>query len=86
MGNSFLYYPISTNATYTVCPKACILHSIIVNTTAAGAITIKDGSTTIATLKSGITENTYYYDVDIKNSLVVTTASTSDITVTYKPS
>lgn len=85
--NSFLYTNIITNNTYTICSRPCILHSIIVNTAAAGAITITDGSDAVAVLKASITEGTYYYDIELKTSLiVVTAAAASDITVTYKPS
>lgn len=66
-----------------VCDGSGILHSIIINTTAAGAIVVKDANGTIATLKSSIGENTFYYDVYFKTFLAVNPAAASDITVTF---
>jgi hypothetical protein len=62
-----------------------ILHSIVVNTTAAAAITISDKKGTIATLKASIAEGTYYYDVTYSGFLKVATTSTNDVTVVHSP-
>ena len=56
------------------------LHSVIVNTTAAGTVTLADSKGTIAVLKTSIAEGTYYYDIDV-SSLSVTQTAASDITV-----
>lgn len=60
-----------------------VLHSIIVNTTAAATVVLSDKRGTIATLKASIAENTYYYDVDVSGYLKVATTSTNDVTVTH---
>ena len=52
-----------------------VLHSIVVNTTAAATVVISDKRGTIATLKASIGEGTYYYDVDFAGSLTVATTS-----------
>jgi len=59
------------------------LRAIVVNTTAAAAITVTDARGTIATLKSSIAEGTYYYDVAVSGYLKVSTTSTNDITVIH---
>lgn len=77
---------ISSDTTTTVCSNACVLNGILIGETAAGAITIKDGDTTVAVLKSSISEG--YYDFDgmvFNNSLVVETGAASKITVLYSP-
>jgi hypothetical protein len=59
------------------------LHAIVINTTAAGTVTLTDAAGTFATLKSSIAEGTYYYDVDVGGFLSVTLAAASDVTVIY---
>jgi len=85
MGDSFLYKNIIVNDTYTITDRPCILHSITVNTSAAGSITIMDGANTVGVLKASIAEGTYTYDITLNQYLQIITASTSDITVAYKP-
>lgn len=79
---------IATATTTTVKSGAGYLHSIVVNTTAAGSITIYDNTagsgTKIATLKASIGENTYLYDVNFSVGLTIVTGAASDITATYK--
>jgi len=80
----FLYNHISTATTTTITASQGILHSIVVNTTAAGAITVSDQSGTIAILKASIAEGTYLYDVAFAGYLKVVTAGASDLTIAYK--
>jgi hypothetical protein len=70
-------YPIAGNGT---------LSKIIVNTTAAAAIVVSDARGTIATLKSGIAEGTYVYDVQVSGYLKVATTSTNDVTIVHSTS
>ena len=70
-------YPISGSG---------ILYAVVVNTTAAAAVVISDARGTIATLKSAIAENTYYYEVEVNGYLKVSTTSTNDITIIHSPS
>lgn len=61
---------------------------VIVNTTAAGAVTITDGAgKTIATLKSSIAEGAYNFGpgVDFTGYLKVALAAASDVTVIHTP-
>lgn len=76
---------ISTAETTSVSTGKCILHSIVIGETAAGAITIKDGDTTIGVLKASIAEGVYDFDMVINESLSVVTAAASKIVVTWKP-
>ncbi len=62
------------------------LYAVVVSTTAAAAVTISDARGTIATLKSSIAENTYYFECDVSGYLKVATTSTNDITVIHSPS
>jgi hypothetical protein len=60
-----------------------ILGAVIVNTTAAAALTISDKKGTIATLKASIAEGTYPFNVAFSGFLKVATTSTNDVTVTH---
>jgi hypothetical protein len=62
-----------------------ILYAIVVNTTAAAAITISDSKRTIATLKASIAEGTYPFGpgLEFTGFLKVATTSTNDITVVH---
>jgi hypothetical protein len=60
-----------------------ILGSVVVNTTAAAAVTISDAKGTIATLKSSIAEGTYPFNVAYSGYLKVATTSTNDVTLTH---
>jgi len=76
---------ITNSATNTIFTGKGVLHSIVVNKTVAGAVTIKDSGTTIATLKASIAEGNYPYRVAIQKKLVVTPAATAgDYTVIFK--
>lgn len=81
------YTNIAGVATTVVFTGKGLLHNIIVNTTAAGAITIYDGNgantTLVGTLKASVVEGTYQYDIKIANGLRIVTAATPDITVTW---
>ena len=60
------------------------IHSLVINTAAAAAITISDASRTIATIPSSQAAGTeYLYDADFAGYLKVATTSTNDITVTH---
>lgn len=82
-----IYKNITTNTTTLVKTGRGFLHSIVVNTTAAGSITVYDGldatGTKIATLKSSVAEGSYLYDVQFGVGLTIVTAASSDITATY---
>jgi hypothetical protein len=59
------------------------LHSISVNTTANGAVTIADAGGTIAILKASIAEGNYIYDVAFSGYLSITAAAASDLTIIH---
>lgn len=91
MNNNFSYTNISTATTTTINTSAGFLHSITVNTTAAGAITVYDNSaasgTKVATLKASVGEQTFIYDVCMTNTskaITIVTAAASDITVGWR--
>jgi hypothetical protein len=60
-----------------------LLRAIVVNTTAAGTITLADATGSFAVLKASIGENTFYYDIDISGFLRITLAAASDVTVIH---
>ena len=84
----FGYSNISSATTTTVKSGGGFLHSIVVNATAAGAITIYDSltgtGTKIGTMKASIVEGTYIFDVTFATGLTIVTAGSSDITVSYR--
>lgn len=79
---------ITTNTTTTVKDRRGVLKAIVVNTTAAGAITIYDNTaasgTKIGTLKSSIVEGVYEYNCRFFTGLTIVTAASSDITVIWE--
>jgi hypothetical protein len=76
---------ISTNTTTVVKRGPGTLHTLVLNTTAAGAITIYDNiaasGTKIATLPSSAVVGTYFYDVEFSIGCTIVTAAASDLTV-----
>ncbi len=84
---TYQHYHINKAGTYIIKTDNGFLHSIVVNTTAAGAITVYDNTSAaepiIAVLKSNIGENTYTFDVNFITGLTIVTAAASDITVSY---
>jgi hypothetical protein len=58
-----------------------VLHAIVVNTTAAGAITVADASGTIAVLPANVAVGTYVYDVNYSGFLRVEPAAASNVTI-----
>lgn len=85
-GNKF--NNISTATTTVVKNRSGILKNIVVNTTAAGAITVYDNTSAagskIATFPASAVVGTYSYDARFVNGLTVVTAAASDITVTFE--
>jgi hypothetical protein len=73
---------VGCDATQAVLDGGGSLHAVIVNTTAAGTVTLADSKGTIAVLKASIAEGTYVYDIDV-NQLTVTQTAGSDITVVH---
>ena len=88
MSQAFNYKNIATNTTTTVKTGQGMLHSITINTTAAGAITVYDNTTNsapiIATIAaSPVIGSVFRYDVAFATGLTIVTAAASDITVSY---
>lgn len=76
---------VGCDATQAVLDGGGTLRSVIVNTTAAGTVTLADAKGTIAVLKASIAEGTYIYDIDAAGFLSVTQTAASDITVVHSP-
>jgi len=68
-----------------VCGTGGTLYAIVINTTAAAAITVSDASRTIATLPSSATVGHYIYGpgIEVSGYLKVATTSTNNITVIH---
>ena len=63
-----------------------VLHSVVVNATAAGTITLTDSRGTIATLVASILEGFYVYDVGFTGYLRCELGAASDVTVVHSES
>lgn len=61
----------------------CTLRSVVVNTAAAGAVTISDQTGTIAVLKSSVAEGDFAYNLACVGYLAISAAAATDLTVTY---
>lgn len=81
------YASPAASATTTV--SMAVLHSLVINTTAAATITLYDGpsaalGTKFGTLKASIAEGTYFYDLTMTTGkLTLVIAGASDVTVTF---
>ncbi len=78
---------ISTATTTVVKSNPGLLHTVVINTTSAGTITLYDNASAatgnvIAVIKGSVLEGSFFYDTEFVNGLVVVTAGASDITVT----
>ena len=87
MAQAFNYTNIATGTTTTVKTGGGMLHTLTVNTTAAGAITVYDNTagsgTKIATIKASVVEQTFVFDLSFTTGLTIVTAAASDITVSW---
>ena len=79
---------IASATTTTVKSGRGVLKAIIINTTAAGAITIYDNTsaagTKIATIKASVVEQEFDYNCRFMTGLTIVTAAASDITVIWE--
>ena len=82
------YNHISTQTTTQVYTGACTLVGISVNTTAAGTITIVDGtsgSTPVVGILASSTVGGYYpFNVSMGSGIRIITGAASDVTVIYR--
>lgn len=87
------YAHIATATTTQIYTGQCVLVAIIVNTTAAGSITVYDESgsgTTVVVgiLKASVAEGTYNFGapagITLTKGLKIVTAGASDITLVYR--
>lgn len=80
---------INTIATTVVLSGRGILKRIVVNTSAAGAITVYDNTSAaglpLGILKASIAEGSYDYDVEMQSGITIVTAAASNITVVWAP-
>lgn len=84
----YKYTNISTATSTQVATGNCTLVRIIVNTTAAGTISIYNNTGTdttnpIGILKASIVEGNYEYGIRLSEGLKIVTAQASNITVVY---
>lgn len=79
---------IASATTTTVKSGSGYLNRIVINTTAAGTITIYDNTaasgTKIATIAASAAQGTYTYQGRFAIGLTIVTAAASDITVSYQ--
>lgn len=86
--NPLNYTNITSGTTTVVKSGRGNLAKIIVNTTAAGTITVYDNTSEagkkIATMKASIVEGSYEYNCRFLTGLTIVTAAASDITVIWE--
>lgn len=83
------YKNLAGAATYVIKSGAGTLRNLVVNTTAATAITIYDNTaasgTKIATIAaSPVIGSNFYYDVAFTTGLTIVLAGASDVTISYE--
>lgn len=87
----FEYTKISSASDTQIFTGRGLLHTVVVNTTAAGAINLTDAiltassgtSGTVGILQASVLPGTFLYDISIANGLTVATAAGSNITVCW---
>jgi hypothetical protein len=82
-GNDTIQFGVAAGS--IVCGSTGQLFAVVVNTTAAAAVTLSDSKRTIATLAASIANGHYLYGpgLDFAGYLKVATTSTNDITVIH---
>jgi hypothetical protein len=80
---------IATATTTAIKSGSGVLHTLTVNTTAAGIVTVYDdtaatGGREIAILKASVAEQTFIFDVVFRRGLTIVTAAASDLTVSFQ--
>lgn len=83
--DSFIPTYIATATTTVIGKGAQMLGSIILGETAAGTITVYNGTSIIAVLKASIAEQTFEFNVACPKGLSIVTGAASKLTVTSKP-
>ena len=88
MRDDYKYTNISTQTTTQVFSGPCRLIRIVINTTAAGAITVVDNTSgttpPVATIAaSPVIGSVFYYGIKLTTGLRIVTAAASDITVVW---
>lgn len=78
---------IDSAATTQVATGKCVLEAIVIGETAAGAISIIDGTSgttaNVGTLKASIAEGTYTFHATMSAGIRIVTAGASKITVLW---
>lgn len=85
-GDQYTYISTNTTTNISLGSNRVTIKGILVGTTAAGSIIVKDGSGTVATLKSSIAEGYYPFGVSgivITGGCTIVTAASSLITVVW---
>jgi hypothetical protein len=77
---------VGCDASHVVGTGSGVLKSIVVNATAAGAVTIADATGTIAVLKASIAEGVYEFECNWSGYLSVLPADASDLTIVHSNS
>ena len=89
MRDDYKFAYISTATTTQVVTGNCRLIRIVLNTTAAGAITIIDGTAgttgNVAVIAASVLPQTFDFGIKLSTGLRIVTAAASDITVVYTP-
>ena len=82
------YNHITTNTDTVVKASPGILVRIVINTDAAGAITVYDNTSAsapvIAVLESGAPHGSYEYGIRCSTGITIKTAAANDLTVVYE--
>ena len=85
-GNEYTHISTGVTTNIGLGTNRICLKAITVNTTAAGSITVKDGSGTVAILKASIAEGSYIFGLEgivLSQGCTIVTAAASDITVCW---
>ena len=86
--NTFKYRALETAGANTVKSSSGVLHSIVVGTTSAQAVSLWDstgsGGVKIGELKASIAENTYLFDCRFAAGLHIENPGGSKLTVNYR--
>ena len=87
MDDSTTFENVGLAGTYVLKSGAGFLHTLTINTTSAGAITLYNNTSAagkkIAIIKASVAEQTFVYDINFNVGLTMVLAGASDVTVSF---
>ncbi len=85
-GHEYTHISTATTTNIGIGTNRITLKAVLINTSAAGTVTVKDGTSTVAVFKASIAEGQYLFGRDgivIGGGCTIVTGAASDVTVIW---